>query len=249
MAARRYLVPLVVDTANGDINIGEAGFAGFQIYSTSFPSVASVIVEASSGGVGYLALRNANSSVDQIMMQAMDSAGGAYAQFLNDSGGTLFLIDGNSGVAAKIFFGEAVRLDSQTSDPASPSDGDLFYRSDLDRARLRANGAWVSLATTADVPAAFTAEDARDTIGTALVAGVNVSVTVSDPSDTITIASNPTAGSDPGSPVEGQEYTNTSTHRKRYYDGDEWIQIQKMTYGAAGGEPASPANGDVYIVV
>jgi hypothetical protein len=37
-------------------------------------------------------------------------------------------------------------------------------------------------------PAAYTDEQARDAIGAALVAGTGVSVTVSDPSDTITIA-------------------------------------------------------------
>jgi hypothetical protein len=37
-------------------------------------------------------------------------------------------------------------------------------------------------------PAAYTDEQARDAIGTALVAGTGVSITVSDPSDTITIA-------------------------------------------------------------
>jgi hypothetical protein len=37
-------------------------------------------------------------------------------------------------------------------------------------------------------PAAYTDEQARDAIGAALVAGTGVSITVSDPSDTITVA-------------------------------------------------------------
>lgn len=47
-------------------------------------------------------------------------------------------------VAARLF--RALRLWAVGSDPASPDDGDVWYRTDTDKARLRANGATVSLA-------------------------------------------------------------------------------------------------------
>ena len=44
-----------------------------------------------------------------------------------------------------------IAMGTAASDPSSPADGWLFYRTDTDRARLRANGAWVNLATTDDL--------------------------------------------------------------------------------------------------
>jgi hypothetical protein len=45
-----------------------------------------------------------------------------------------------------------------------------------------------------DAPASYTAENARDDIGAALVAGTDISITVNDPANTITIASTASAG-------------------------------------------------------
>lgn len=52
---------------------------------------------------------------------------------------------------------DALLLPARTSDPASAygtTDGNLFYRSDTDKLRLRANGAFVNLLTSGDTPAA-----------------------------------------------------------------------------------------------
>lgn len=48
-------------------------------------------------------------------------------------------------------FKNVIKLFSTTSDPASPSNGDLWYRSDTSRPRVRANGTTQSLAYLTDV--------------------------------------------------------------------------------------------------
>lgn len=58
-----------------------------------------------------------------------------------------------------------------------------------------------------DAPASYTAENARDDIGAALVAGTDISITVNDPANTITIASTASAGA-----PTGAQYLCLATH-------------------------------------
>lgn len=71
--------------------------------------------------------------------------------------------------------------------PATMPAGSLYYVTDTSTL-YRSNGAtWDSIEAAAAT--GYTDEQARDAIGTALVAGSGITVTVNDPSDTITIAS------------------------------------------------------------
>lgn len=76
--------------------------------------------------------------------------------------------------------------------PTTMPAGSLYYVTDSSTL-YRSNGAtWDSVEAAA--AAGYTDEQARDAIGSALVAGSGITVTVNDPSDTITIASSLTAG-------------------------------------------------------
>jgi hypothetical protein len=70
--------------------------------------------------------------------------------------------------------------------PATMPAGSLYYVTDTSTL-YRSNGAtWDQIEAAA--AAAYTDEQARDAIGAALVAGSGITVTVNDPSDTITVA-------------------------------------------------------------
>lgn len=72
-------------------------------------------------------------------------------------GGALITVNNGTDTSTTTFFATNVApnvpiaLLATGSDPASPFDGWVFYRTDTDRLRLRANGAWVDLATTDDI--------------------------------------------------------------------------------------------------
>ena len=75
--------------------------------------------------------------------------------------------------------------------PSTMPAGSLYYVTDTSTL-TRSNGAtWDSIEASA---AAYTSENARDDIAAALVAGSGIGITVSDPSDTITIAATGGAG-------------------------------------------------------
>src|SRR3954467_12574552 len=79
--------------------------------------------------------------------------------------------------------------------PSTMPAGSLYYVTDTSTL-YRSNGAtWDSIEAAA--AAAYSDEQARDAIGAALVAGSGITVTVNDPSDTITVASSVSAGGQP----------------------------------------------------
>ncbi len=93
------------------------------------------------------------------------------------------------------------------------------------------------------IPAAFTAEDARDTIGAALVAGSNIGITVDDAANSITIAaSGGTAYTDEqvrdtmaSALVAGTNIIITPN------DGADTITIDATVSGGGGGDVVGPA--------
>lgn len=93
-----------------------------------------------------------------------------------------------SGQAAKIalYLGGAWRF-------FTPYEGLFAWVNDEDKLIRYAGGAWAEFTSGGS---SYTDEQARDAIGTALVAGTGITVTVNDGSDTITIASTVSAYTD-----------------------------------------------------
>ena len=65
---------------------------------------------------------------------------------ITGDGNTEFYIDDGVTPGFSTVYGKAgVLIGNATSDPATPSDGQLYYKSDTDKLRLRANSTWVDL--------------------------------------------------------------------------------------------------------
>lgn len=88
-----------------------------------------------------------------------------------------------------------VTLQNLGADIGSPNDGLLFYRSDTDRARLRANGVWEDLAFVSDVTATSIPSSIVDVKGDLIVASAADTVIrlAAGANDTILVANSGTA--------------------------------------------------------
>lgn len=129
--------------------------------------------------------------------------GESFARFNMDADGGLAWGDGAGALDTTLERSEAnlltlgsadgIRIPGSTSDHASTADGILYYRTDTDVLRLRANGAWVSLGTGTGTMSSFTlsgdsGSDQTITDGnTVEIAGGTGLDSVASATDTITL--------------------------------------------------------------
>lgn len=109
-------------------------------------------------------------------------------------------------------------------------------------AEVAGTGDYNDLNNLPSIPAAFTAEDARDAVGSALVAGTGITVTVSDPADTITIAST-VALSDTAPLGLGSAAAGTAAGAAR----SDHVHAKSSVYTYGTASPTGGADGDLYI--
>lgn len=90
----------------------------------------------------------------------------------------------------------------------------------------------------------YNAENARDDIGAALVAGLATTITPDDGADTITIGLS-TGTSFPGSPTTGDIFWRSDRSIEYFYDGTRWLSTQLFTLQIDQQDALNPSTGTV----
>lgn len=116
-------------------------------------------------------------------------------------------------------------LDNKVDDSQISSFGATLI-DDADAAAARTT---LGLGTAATLSTSDIDERARDAVGTALVAGSNITITPNDGADTITIAASGGVSSGtsfPGSPATNDRFYRTDRAIEYFYDGTRWLSTE-----------------------